>query len=60
MTFTSTDLTAQVRTATDASEGAYDVDAITAEIIERHGAVDVDTLDTDEFWTIVMNHSVDA
>lgn len=53
MTFTSNDLRDQVRTATDASDGEYDVNAIVNTIIERHGAVDVDTLDTDEFWAIV-------
>jgi hypothetical protein len=60
MTFTSTDLTAQVQTATDASDGTYDVAAIVAEIIELHGAVDVDSIDTDEFWTIVAKHSTDS
>lgn len=60
MTFTSNDLRDQVRTATNSSDGQYDVDAIVADIIERHGAVDVDTLDSDEFWAIVGNHELPA
>jgi DNA-binding transcriptional regulator YdaS (Cro superfamily) len=57
MTFTSSDLRDQVTTATDASDGEYDVDAIVEAIIERHGAVPVDDLDSDEFWGIVMEHA---
>jgi hypothetical protein len=56
MTFTDRDLRDQVRTATDASDGTYDVDAIVADIVERHGAVPVDDLDSDEFWGIVLQH----
>lgn len=59
MTFTSRDLTDQVTRATAASDGTYDVPAIVEDIIERHGAVDIDTLDSDEFWTIVGNHATD-
>lgn len=55
--FTSRDLRDQIVTATDASDGTYDVDAITEEIIEKHGAVDVDTIDTAEFWDIVGKHA---
>lgn len=57
VTYTSTDLRRQVTTATDASDGEYDVDAIVDEIIERHGAVDIDTLDSGEFWDIVGKHA---
>lgn len=60
MTFTSRDLRNQVHTATDASDGEYDVDAIVEEIIAKHGAVDADTIDTDEFWTIVGKHATDS
>lgn len=60
MTFTSRDLRDQVTTATEASDGTYDVDAIVEEIVERHGAVDVDTLEHDEFWAIVAKHAVDG
>lgn len=59
MTFTSRDLTDQVTHATNASDGTYDVPAIVADIIDQHGAVDIDTLDHDEFWTIVGNHATD-
>ncbi|MFF7837535.1 hypothetical protein ACFZC6_01675 [Streptomyces ossamyceticus] len=57
MTFTSSNLRDQIVTATDASDGECDVDAITEEIIEQHGAVDIETLDTDEFWAIVAKHA---
>lgn len=55
--FTARDLRDQIVTATNASDGEYDVDAITEEIIAKHGAVDVDTIDTDEFWAIVAEHA---
>lgn len=58
MTFTSRDLHDQIVTATDASDGKYDVDAIVEEIVEKHGAVDIDTLDTNEFWAIVGKHAI--
>ncbi|MEU8136088.1 hypothetical protein [Streptodolium elevatio] len=54
--FTQTDLRNQVITATDASEGTYDVDAIVEEIQDTYGTVDVDTLDHHEFWDIVFKH----
>ena len=57
MTFTSRDLRDQIVTATDASDGEYDVDAIVEEIVEKHGAVDIETLDSDEFWAIVGKHA---
>ena len=59
MTFTSSDLRDQVVTATDASDGEYDVEAIVAEIIERHGAVPVDDIEPGEFWEIVGRHATD-
>jgi hypothetical protein len=58
MTFTSRDLHDQITTATDASDGDYAIDAIVNEIVEKHGAVDIDTLDTDEFWLIVADHAL--
>lgn len=59
MTFTSSDLRDQVTRATEASDGEYDVDAIVAEIIERHGAVPVDDIETGEFWEIVGRHAIE-
>lgn len=59
MTFTSRDLTDQVTRATDASDGTYNVDAIVSEIVERYGAVDIDSLDSDEFWSVVGKHATD-
>lgn len=59
MTFTARDLHDQIVTATNASDGEYDVDAITAEIVERHGAIPVDDIETGEFWEIVGKHARD-
>ncbi len=58
MTFTARDLHDQIVTATNASDGKYDVDAITEEIISKYGAVNVDTIDSTEFWQIVGKHSI--
>jgi hypothetical protein len=58
MTFTSSDLRDQIVTATDASDGEYDVDAIVNEIVAAHGAVDIETLDSDDFWAIVGKHVI--
>jgi len=48
-----------VFTATDDKEQHYDVDAITAVLVERYGLVDIDSIDHDEFWSVVMDHSTD-
>lgn len=58
MTFTSRDLRDQIKTATDASDGDYDIDAIAEDIQGKYGTVDIDTIPTDEFWTIVGDHSL--
>jgi antitoxin (DNA-binding transcriptional repressor) of toxin-antitoxin stability system len=57
--FTSSDLRTQIKTATDASDGHYDTEAIFEEIVESHGAVDVDAIDSAEFWEIVGKHCTD-
>jgi hypothetical protein len=57
MTFTSRDLRDQIVIATDASDGTYDVDAITEEIVAQYGAVDIDTIETGDFWAIVGKHA---
>jgi hypothetical protein len=33
-----------------------DIDAVVAEIQQKHGLVDIDTIDHDEFWEIVRRH----
>lgn len=53
------DMLDQVRQATDASEGEYDNETITALLIERHGLVNIDDVDHDEFWRVVMDHGLD-
>lgn len=58
MTFTSSDLHDQVTTATNASDGDYDIDAIVEDIQTKYGTVDIDTIPADEFWTIVGDHAL--
>ena len=61
MTFSSSELRDQVRIATDAiveDINDYDVDAIVEDIVEAHGAVDVDTIDSGEFWETVGRHEL--
>ena len=41
----------------ESTEGAgIDAEAIVNEIIERHGLVDIETIDHDEYWEIVRKH----
>lgn len=49
----------QVTAATDASEGEYDVEAITDELIAQHGHVDIDDIDAGAFWGTVAAHEVE-
>jgi hypothetical protein len=58
MTFTSRDLRHQITTATDASDGDYDVDAIVEDIQAKYGTVDIDAIPQDEFWAIVGDHAL--
>lgn len=57
MTITTREMADQVRTATDASDGTYDVDAITDELRDQFGLVDIDDIPADAFWTIVLAHA---
>ncbi len=59
MTFTASNLRDQIIRATDASDGEYNIDAITEEILAEHGAVDIDSIDSGEFWAIVGKHAAD-
>jgi len=56
---TDRDIRDQVRQATDASEGIYDVDAIVRRIVSTYGRVSIEGIDTYEFWTLVMAHNTD-
>jgi hypothetical protein len=59
MTLTDRDIRDQVQQACDASVGTYDVSAITRAIVDRYGLVDIDTIDDDEFWSLVMAHDTE-
>lgn len=52
MTTTDRDIRAQVQQAVDAS-------AITEAIVRRYGLVDIDSIDHDEFWSLVDQHATD-
>lgn len=52
------DMLDQVSQATDASEGQYDNEGITNQLIADHGLVNVDDIDTDAFWHIVLDHEI--
>ncbi len=58
MTITDRDIRDQVQHATDASEGTYDVGAITRAIVQRWGRVDINDIDHDTFWALVGEHAV--
>jgi hypothetical protein len=54
------DMLYQVQQATDASEGEYDNDAIVRHLIDSHGLVNVDAIDHDAFWSVVLLHDITA
>lgn len=54
------DMLDQVRQATDASEGEYDNEEIVRELIEAHGLVNIDDIDTNAFWRTVLDNEIAA
>ena len=56
---TDRDIRDQVKQVTDTCVGTYDVDALTAALIARHGRVSIEDLDADEFWALVWEHATD-
>jgi len=50
-----------MRQAVDVALGTYaddfDIDGIVTELHRAHGLVDIDGLDTDEFWAVVEQHA---
>lgn len=57
MTITIREMRDQVRIATDASDGTYDVDAIADELDAQFGLCDIDDIPADAFWAIVLAHT---
>lgn len=49
----------QVTAATDASEGEYDVEAITDALITQHGHADIDDIPADSFWATITAHELE-
>lgn len=60
MTVTRQYLASQIVTATDNSDGEYDVDGIVQAIIDQYGYVNADSIDADAFWSLVLEHLVPA
>lgn len=58
MTVTRQYLADQIVTATDNSDGEYNVDGIVQAIIDQYGYVDADSIDADAFWSLVLEHLV--
>lgn len=54
-----TDLHAQVRDSIPHHDDEHDLDAIVDEIITTYGLVHIDTIDDDEYWTIVERNALD-
>lgn len=50
----------QVTSATNSSDGEYDVDAITDALIAQHVHVNIDDISADEFWPTVAAHEIEA
>lgn len=53
---TSNNMRDQIRTAVNASDGDYDLDAILADLQDAHGTVNIDSIDAAAFWTVVLAH----
>jgi hypothetical protein len=54
---TDRDLRNQIQEIIDAGEGdSIDVDGVYEEIHRTHGLVNLDDVDSDEFWTVVAAH----
>jgi hypothetical protein len=49
----------QVQQAINASIGEYDDEAIMRELVDRYGLVDIDDIEHNEFWNVVMRHGKD-
>ena len=57
MTITDSDITTAVAATLGEHADAHDVDAIVRDIINRYGRINVDTIDHDEYWTLVEAHT---
>jgi hypothetical protein len=50
------DIENQVRASLPGIDDQYDIPKITAEIIDRFGLVDIDTVEASAYWDIVARH----
>lgn len=55
-----TELAYAVSLTVDGFADDYDIDAIVDEILETHGQVHIDDIDSDEYWAIVERHDTTA
>lgn len=54
------DIAYQISTTLDDYADDYNIDAIVDEIEKRHGLVDIDSIDSTEYWEIVERHDTTA
>lgn len=54
------DLDTQVRTTLTSFEADYAIDAIVEDIVDAYGVVDIDTIDSNDYWAIVERHDTSA
>lgn len=60
MDITSREIARQVREAIDTFADEFNIDAITATIIDRYGLINVDTISEPDFWEIVSENLLDV
>lgn len=53
---TSHDMRDQIRTAVNASDGEYDIDAILTALQDTYGTTDINDIDPTAFWAVVGAH----
>ena len=58
MTITDRDIATQVTESLTDHADSHDVDGIVRDIIDRYGRVNIDTIDHDDYWTLVETHAV--
>jgi hypothetical protein len=54
---TDRDIAVAVTAALGEHAADHDIDGIVRDIIDRYGRVDVETIDHDEFWSLVEKHA---
>jgi len=56
MTITDRDVRGQVAAALTTGGEGVDIDAVTRDIVSTYGLVDIDSIESEEFWELVRRH----